>query len=69
MNGLRDRREVFQIPSIDELVDHAHGVRRVVDDVPGYGRPDESGSAGDNDTVHFFRNPIVCAQPVLKQLF
>ena len=49
--GLRNRREVLQIASIDELVDHANGVRRVVDDVPDHGRPDESGSAGDDDAV------------------
>ena len=50
--GLRDRREILQIACVGELVDYAHGIRRVVDDVPGYCRPDESGSAGDDDTVH-----------------
>ena len=50
--GLRDRREIFRIARIGELIDHAYGIRRVVDDVPGHCRPDESGSAGHDDTVH-----------------
>ena len=48
----RDRREVFQIASVDELVDDAHGIRRVVDDVPGDCRTDESGPAGYDDSIH-----------------
>ena len=50
--GLRDRGEVFQISGVGELVHHAHGIRCVVDDVSGDSRPDESGSAGDDDAVH-----------------
>ena len=50
--GLRDGRQIFQIACIRELVHHAHGILCVVDDVSGYCRPDESGSAGDDDTVH-----------------
>ncbi len=52
--GFRDRRQVLQISGAGELVHYADGVRSVVDDVPGYCRPDESGSAGDDDSIHFF---------------
>ena len=48
----RDRGEVLQIAGIGELVDHADEIRCVVDDVPGYGRPDESGAPGYDDAVH-----------------
>ena len=50
--GFRDRSEIFKVPGVGEFVDYADGIRCVVDDVPGHGRPDESGSAGNNDTVH-----------------
>ena len=50
--GLRERSEILQISGVGELVDHADGVRRVVDDMPGYGRPDKSGPSGDDDTIH-----------------
>ena len=50
--GFRDWSEIFQIACVRELVDHAHGVRCVIDDMPGHCRPDESGSAGDDDAVH-----------------
>ena len=32
--------------------DYAYGIWCVIDDVPGHCRPDESGSAGDDDAVH-----------------
>ena len=50
--GLRDWREVFQISGIGELVDYANRILGVIDDVPGYCRPDEPGSAGDDDAIH-----------------
>ena len=50
--GLCDRSQIFQIAGIGELVDHAHGIRCVVDDVPGNSRPDESGAPGNDDAVH-----------------
>ena len=50
--GFRDRCRILQISCVGALVNYAHGVRRVVDDVPGDCRPDESGSAGDDDAVH-----------------
>ena len=50
--GFRDRRQILQISCVGKFVDHADGVRRVVDDMPGHCRPDESGSAGDDDAVH-----------------
>ena len=50
--GFRDRSEIFEIAGVGELIDYADCIRCVVDDVSGYCRPDESGSAGDNDTVH-----------------
>ncbi len=50
--GFRDQREVFEVARAGELVDHANGIRCVVDDVPSDCRPDESGSAGDDDAVH-----------------
>ena len=34
--GFHDRGEVFQIARAGELVDRAQGIRRVVDDVPGW---------------------------------
>ena len=43
---------VLLISGIGKLVDYADGIRCVVDDVPSHGRPDESGSAGYDDTVH-----------------
>ena len=55
--GFRDGRQILQISCVGELVDHADGVRRVVDDVSGDCRPDESGSAGDDNTVR--RNYIM----------
>ena len=50
--GLRDGRQILEIAGIGELVYHADRVRRVVDDMSGNCRPDESGSAGDDDAVH-----------------
>ena len=50
--GLRDWREILQSACVGELVHHADSILRVVDDVPGNCRPDESGSAGDNDSVN-----------------
>ena len=37
---------------VGELVNHAHGILCIIDDVPRHGRSDESGAAGDDDTVH-----------------
>ena len=49
---LRDWCEVFKISCVGELVDYADGVRRVVDDMPGYCRPDESDPSGHDDAVY-----------------
>ena len=48
----RNRREIFKVANICEHVDHAHCVRRVIDDVPSDCRPDESSAAVDDDAVH-----------------
>ena len=50
--GFRHRRQVLQIACVGELVDHTHGILSVVDDVPDYCRPDESGSAGYDNAIH-----------------
>ena len=50
--GACDGSQVFDVAGIRELVEHAHGIRSVVDDMPGHCRPDESGSAGHDDAVH-----------------
>ena len=50
--GFRDRSQVLQIARVGELVDHAHGILCVIDDVSDYCWPDESGSTGYDDTVH-----------------
>ena len=50
--GFRDRGQILQIASVGELVDHANGIWRVVDDMSGYCRSDKSGSAGHDDAVH-----------------
>ncbi len=54
--GFRDRSEVFKIARVGELVHHAHGILCVVDAVSGNCRPDESGSASDDDAVHEVKN-------------
>lgn len=42
----------MQYACTGELVDHAHGICSVVDDIPGCCRPDGSGSAGDDEAGH-----------------
>ena len=49
---LRDGRQILKIARVGELVDHADGVRCVIDDMPSHGRSDKSGAAGYDDTIH-----------------
>ena len=61
---LRDGRQILQIACVRELVDYTDEIRGVVDDVSGYCRPDESGSAGDEDAVHKTKM-LICIQNVI----
>ena len=63
---LRDGRQILDIAGVGELVDHADRVRRVVDDMPGHGGPDEAGSAGDDNTVHRKRIIPQCMEKNLE---
>ncbi len=42
--GFRDGREVFEIASVRKIVNYAHGILRVVDDVPSHCRTDDPAS-------------------------
>ena len=57
----RNRSEVLKVARVGELVNHADGVRCVVDDMPSDSRPDKSGSACYDNTVHkrFQKSPAV----------
>ena len=45
-----DLRQRLQIAGIRKLVDHAHSVTGVPDDVPDHRRTDKTGAAGYNDS-------------------
>ena len=70
--GFRNRRDIFEIARVGELVDYADCIRRVVDDVPGDCRPDKSGSPGDDDAVHRkkrFRSEYLLSSDLFKNCF
>ena len=67
--GFRDGRQILQIAGVGELVDHADGVRRVVDDMSCYGRLDKSGTASYDDTMHILKSHDYSKSVRIKSAF